>query len=109
MFSGPLVKLGVTAKVAQNPAQASRLVGEMSPPSLTMKTATVADLRNRFPSVFRWLEDGETVELTKRGKIIARIVPAPPAKPRKFKMPDFEAMRREIYGDDVALARGGFV
>ena len=68
---------------------------------LTMKTATVADLRNRFPSVFRWIEEGETVELTKRGKIVARIVPAPKAKPRKFKMPDFEAMRREVYGDDL--------
>ena len=66
-----------------------------------MKTASVADLRNRFPSVFRWIEEGETVELTKRGKIVARIVPAPPARPRKFKMPDFGAMLREIYGDDL--------
>jgi prevent-host-death family protein len=64
-----------------------------------MKTATVADLRNRFPSVFRWIEDGETVELTKRGRIVARIVPAPHAKPRRASMPDFAAMRREIYGD----------
>ena len=68
-----------------------------------MKTATAADLRNRFPSVFRWIEEGETVELTKRGRVVARIVPAPPAKPPgKFKMPDFTAMRRKIYGDDLA-------
>ncbi len=67
---------------------------------LTMKTASVADLRNRFPSVFRWIEEGETVELTKRGKIVARIVPAPKPKPRKFKMPDFAARAREIMGDD---------
>ena len=66
-----------------------------------MKTASVADLRNRFPSVFRWIEDGETVELTKRGRVVARIVPAPKPKPGKFKMPDFAAMRREIYGDDL--------
>ena len=65
-----------------------------------MKTASVADLRNRFPSVFRWIEEGETVELTKRGKIVARIVPAPPAKPRKFKVPDFKAIQREIMGDN---------
>jgi len=75
--------------------------GEVRFLCLTMKTASVADLRNRFPSVFRWIEDGETVELTKRGRVVARIVPAPPAKARKFKMPDFEAMRREIYGDDL--------
>lgn len=70
-------------------------------PCLTMKTASVADLRNRFPSVFRWIEDGETVELTKRGRVVARIIPAPPEKPRKFKLPDFASMRREIYGDDL--------
>ena len=65
-----------------------------------MKTASVADLRNRFPSVFRWIEEGETVELTKRGRIVARIVPAPAAKPPKFKMPDFAAIQREILGEN---------
>lgn len=69
-----------------------------------MKTATVADLRNRFPSVYRWIEEGETVELTKRGRVVARLVPAPPpAKPPKAKMPDFAAMRREIFGDNPAV------
>jgi prevent-host-death family protein len=70
---------------------------------LTMKTASVADLRNRFPSVFRWIEDGETVELTKRGRVVARIVPAPAAKPRKFKMPDFAARSREIMGGNPKI------
>ncbi len=65
-----------------------------------MKTATVADLRNRFPRVFKWIEEGEQVELTKRGRVVARIVPAPPAKPRKFKVPDFATLRREALGDD---------
>ena len=63
-----------------------------------MKTATVADLRNRFPRVFKWIEEGEPVELTRRGKVVARIVPAPHAKPRKFKVPDFEAIQREVFG-----------
>ena len=77
--------------------------GEMRHACLTMKTATVADLRNRFPSVYRWIEEGETVELTKRGKIIARIVPAPPAKPRKFKVPDFAAIQRKILGENPTV------
>ena len=66
-----------------------------------MKTASVADLRNRFPSVYRWIEEGETVELTKRGRVVARLVPAPAPKSGKFNVPDFAAMRREIYGDDL--------
>ncbi len=68
--------------------------------SLTMKTATVADLRNHFPRVFRWIEDGEQVDVTKRGKVVARLVPAPKPKPRKFKAPDFEAIQREVFGDN---------
>ncbi|CAN5699537.1 hypothetical protein BH20VER1_BH20VER1_11660 [soil metagenome] len=68
-----------------------------------MKTATIADLRNHFPRVFRWIEEGEQVELTKRGRVVARLVPPPPPeKPtaKKFKMPDFAAMRREVFGDN---------
>lgn len=65
-----------------------------------MKTATIADLRNRFPRVFKWIQEGEQVELTKRGRVVARIVPAPKPKPRKFTVPDFEAIQREVFGDN---------
>jgi antitoxin (DNA-binding transcriptional repressor) of toxin-antitoxin stability system len=68
-----------------------------------MKTATVADLRNRFPRVFKWILEGEQVELTKRGRVVARLVPAPKPKPRKFKVPDFEAIQREVFGDNPPL------
>lgn len=65
-----------------------------------MKTATVADLRNRFPRVFKWIEEGEQVEVTKRGKVVARLVPAPKLKPSRFKVPDFEAIERRVFGDN---------
>jgi len=45
-----------------------------------MKTATIRDLRNEFARVSRWLEAGETVQLLKRGKPFARVVPEPKAK-----------------------------
>ncbi len=65
-----------------------------------MKTATIADLRNHFPRVFRWIEDGEQVELTKRGRVVARLVPATKAQPPKFKVPDFAAIQREVFGEN---------
>ena len=40
-----------------------------------MKTATVRDLRNEFGRVSKWLERGETVQVVKRGKPFARLVP----------------------------------
>ena len=64
-----------------------------------MKTATVRELRHAFGSVIRWVEGGESVELRKRGKIIAVLQPPKLARRRKVQWPDFEAMQREIYGD----------
>lgn len=44
-----------------------------------MKTATVRDLRNEFHRISRWLEAGEVVQVLKRGKPFARVVPEPKA------------------------------
>lgn len=65
---------------------------------LTMKTATVRDLRNRFPWVAGWIEKGQAVEITRAGKVFARLIPAPPAKPRRFKMPNIMARLNQTYG-----------
>ena len=51
-----------------------------------MKTATVADLRNRFADVSRHLLAGDSVTITKRGRPFAVLAPArrlksPPATP----------------------------
>jgi prevent-host-death family protein len=41
-----------------------------------MKTATVADLRNNFAEVSRWIHGGEPVTITKRGVHFATLTPA---------------------------------
>jgi len=64
-----------------------------------MKTATVRDLRNHFPRVAAWIAEGEPVEITKSGKPFARLVPAAPKKPRRFKMPDIQARLERTFGD----------
>src|SRR5882724_615439 len=38
---------------------------------LTMKTATVRDLRKRFPRIAAWIEQGQPVEITRGGKVFA--------------------------------------
>lgn len=38
-----------------------------------MKTASVADLRNRFAKVSKWIAKGERVTITKRGRPFAVI------------------------------------
>ena len=75
-----------------------------------MKTATVRDLRNRFARIAGWIKQGEPVDITKAGKLFARLVPAEPEKPRRFKMPDIKARLDRTFGDtcyDAAdVARG---
>ena len=64
-----------------------------------MKTASVRDLRYNFPAVERMLLQGETIEITKRKRVIGQPGPVPPKV--KPKMPDFMARLRRIYGNKV--------
>ena len=66
-----------------------------------MKTANVRQLRHAFGEVMAWVAEGEQVEIVKKGKTIAVLSPPPAAKQKKFKLPDFEARRKRIFGDRV--------
>ncbi|MFQ3670547.1 MAG: type II toxin-antitoxin system prevent-host-death family antitoxin [Verrucomicrobiia bacterium] len=41
-----------------------------------MKSATAADLRNHFSTVSKWIHEGESVVITKRGRPFATLAPA---------------------------------
>ena len=65
-----------------------------------MRTATLRQLRHDFGSVFAWVEQGEPVEISRRGKIIALLSPPPaPRAARPRKRLDFAARLKRIYGD----------
>ena len=72
---------------------------------LTMKTATVRDLRNRFPRVAAWITEGEPVEITKAGKLFARLVPPTPVKTPKLVKPDIMAQLKATWGDRIFSAK----
>lgn len=65
-----------------------------------MKIASVADLRNEFRRVSAWIDEGETVQIMRRGKPFARLSGIS-AKPGTRKKPDMLAQLREIWGDKV--------
>ncbi len=61
-----------------------------------MKTASLRDLRYSFKRVEHLLRQGEEVQITKRRRVIARLVPErTPASPE---LPDFLGRLRAIYG-----------
>ncbi|HLY63739.1 MAG TPA: hypothetical protein VKV95_23610 [Terriglobia bacterium] len=70
-----------------------------------MKTASVRDLRYRFPEVEARLRHGEEIQITKRRRVIARLVPV--KHPRKRKSPpDFMAILKRIYGTKMSKTTG---
>lgn len=70
-----------------------------------MKTATVRQVRHDFGTVLNWVEEGEQVEVSKRGKVVALITPPPPpSRSRSMKRPDFAARLKLRDGDRVIPA-----
>ena len=63
-----------------------------------MKRASVRDLRYDFKSVEASLAAGDEIEIVKRNRVIAHLVPvAPPKSP----LIDFEAQLKKIWGEKV--------
>jgi antitoxin (DNA-binding transcriptional repressor) of toxin-antitoxin stability system len=69
-----------------------------------MNNASVRDLRYRFSEVEDLLRQGQEIQITKRRRVIATLVPAPPA--RAGRRPDFLARLREAYGTKVLKTSG---
>jgi antitoxin (DNA-binding transcriptional repressor) of toxin-antitoxin stability system len=61
-----------------------------------MKKATVRDLRYRFSAVEDLLREGEEIHITKRKRVIARLLPPEPPTPKAF--PDFLGRLMKIFG-----------
>ena len=69
-----------------------------------MKTATIRQVRHDLSTVLAWVAAGEEVTVLNRTRPVARICPlrsAPP--PAKFKMPDFAARAKAIFGDSKLM------
>ncbi len=66
-----------------------------------MKTVTVRDLRNHFSKLEVWLQEGEQIQIEKRGQPIAMLTALRANQPAHPPKPDFAARRRAIWGERV--------
>jgi antitoxin (DNA-binding transcriptional repressor) of toxin-antitoxin stability system len=69
-----------------------------------MTKASVRDLRYEFKKIERLLRQGEEIQITKRRRVIARLVPEIAQSPKE--MPDFRARMCSIFGDKVLAVSG---
>ena len=66
-----------------------------------MKTATIRQVHNDFRSVLAWVAAGEEVTVLNRTRPVARICPPRAQVPTQFKMPDFAARAKAIFGNKI--------
>ena len=69
-----------------------------------MKKASIRDLRYAFKKIERLLRQGEEVQITKRRRVIARLVPE--GMESSAVVPDFLGRLRKIYGKEVLTKSG---
>jgi antitoxin (DNA-binding transcriptional repressor) of toxin-antitoxin stability system len=69
-----------------------------------MTKASVRDLRYEFKKIERLLLKGEEIQITKRRRVIARLVPETEGVAKK--LPDFRARMKAIFGDKVMAVSG---
>lgn len=65
-----------------------------------MKTATVQEVGRDFPSILKWIEAGEEVQVARDGQPVAVISPVP----RKVRHPDYAARLKQTFGDKMIPA-----
>ncbi len=68
-----------------------------------MKQASVRDLRYRFSEVEDSLREGEEIQITKRKRVIARLVPSANTASTR---PDFLARLKQVYRGKILKVSG---
>ncbi len=69
-----------------------------------METATVADLRNHFRRISGWIENGQSVQILKRGKPFAQLLPVQKQTPARFDPAKHMQRLKKTWGDRVFSA-----
>ncbi|MCX6866540.1 MAG: hypothetical protein NTV46_10045 [Verrucomicrobia bacterium] len=65
-------------------------------------------MKHSTTTVLGWVEQGESVQITRFNKVVAVLAPAAARKPKKKKVirRDFENDLREIFGDRILPTTG---
>ncbi len=69
---------------------------------------SIAEAKNRLPEIIRSVESGEKVVITRHGKPVAQITPAPAGR-RKAQLGGMKARVRLLPGWDAPIDMDGFL
>jgi prevent-host-death family protein len=74
-----------------------------------MKTTTVRELRNNYAKVLKWVSAGEEVEVTRRGKAVAKVVPVALVNPTKVDWAESAALKGLPWATALTEAQSGSI
>jgi prevent-host-death family protein len=74
-----------------------------------MKRATVRELRNNYSKVLYWVSLGEEVEVTRRGMVVAKVVPPGPATPITVDWKKSAALNRSPWSKTLSAAESAAI
>jgi prevent-host-death family protein len=74
-----------------------------------MKRATVRELRNNYSKVLHWVSLGEEVEVTRRGIVVAKIVPPGPVIPITVVWKKSAALNRSPWSTTLSAAESAAI
>jgi prevent-host-death family protein len=74
-----------------------------------MKRTTVRELRNNYPKVLHWVSVGEEVEITRRGKVVAKVVPPDPPTPIRVDWEKSAALNRSPWSKALTAAQSAAI
>ena len=72
-----------------------------------IKTTTVRELRNHYTRLLGWVAAGEEVQVTQRGKVVARLLPPSPNRPRPVDWSESAALKRRPGKKALSAAASG--
>jgi antitoxin (DNA-binding transcriptional repressor) of toxin-antitoxin stability system len=72
----------------------------------TMKTTTVRERRNNYARVLKWVSSGQEVQVTRRGKVVAKVVP-PAGNPQKIDWSLSAALNRPLLSRTLTAKKSG--
>ncbi|MBC7368562.1 MAG: type II toxin-antitoxin system prevent-host-death family antitoxin [Undibacterium sp.] len=74
-----------------------------------MRTTTVRELRNNYAQVMKWVAKGEEVEVTRRGKVVAKVVPSVTAGLKEVDWAQSVALNRTAWGKTLTARESASV
>jgi len=69
-----------------------------------MRKASIRQIQHHFSDVLRYIEDGEEVFITKRNKVIAKIVPQSDPESADVQYPEFTERAKKIFQNNKNIS-----